>query len=66
MSKIVYNEVNSGSAFKQWKEGIELTKGDWIGIAESDDYAHEELLAQLMVNTNKRENILLSHCQSNE
>jgi hypothetical protein len=41
--------VNSGSAFKQWKEGIELAKGDWIGITESDDYAHEELLAQLEI-----------------
>lgn len=66
VSQIVYNKVNSGSAFKQWKKGIELAKGDWIWIAESDDYAHEELLAQLMVNINKRENIVLSYCQSNE
>ena len=27
---IEYNVVNSGSTFKQWKKGIDLTKGEWI------------------------------------
>ena len=37
VSHIVYNEVNSGSPFAQWKKGFELAKFDWIWIAESDD-----------------------------
>lgn len=39
ITHIVYNSQNSGSPFKQWKKGIELAKGEWIWIAESDDYA---------------------------
>ena len=37
VSHIVYNEVNSGSPFKQWHKGFDLAKGDYIWIAESDD-----------------------------
>ena len=37
ISHIVYNDVNSGSTFKQWHKGLELAKGDLIWIAESDD-----------------------------
>ncbi len=66
VSQIVYNETNSGSAFQQWKKGIELAKEEWIWIAESDDYAHDSLLEHLIVNTNRRANIVLSYCQSNE
>lgn len=39
VSHVVYNEVNTGSPFKQWNKGIELAKGEWIWIAESDDVA---------------------------
>ena len=37
VSHIVYNDVNSGSTFKQWDKGISLAKGEIIWIAESDD-----------------------------
>lgn len=39
ISKIIYNEQNSGGLFKQWIKGIESAKGNYIWIAESDDYA---------------------------
>lgn len=39
VSAVVFNEKNSGSTFKQWKKGIDLAKGDYIWIAESDDVA---------------------------
>ena len=44
VSHIVYNDSNSGSAFLQWNKGIELAKGDWIWVAESDDYAEPTFL----------------------
>jgi glycosyltransferase involved in cell wall biosynthesis len=34
-----YNECNSGSTFKQWDFGVKKSTGDFIWIAESDDYA---------------------------
>lgn len=48
VSQIVYNEYNSGSPFKQWKKGFELAKGEWIWIAESDDYCESNFLEELI------------------
>ena len=44
VSCLLINDVNSGSVFKQWIKGIELSKGDFIWIAESDDYADSKFL----------------------
>jgi glycosyltransferase involved in cell wall biosynthesis len=38
VSHFIVNPQNSGSPFKQWKKGIDLAQGDYIWIAESDDY----------------------------
>lgn len=48
VSHIVFNKSNSGSAFRQWDKGIALAKGDWIWVAESDDYAEPSFLERLM------------------
>lgn len=48
VSHIIYNEINSGTTFKQWKKGIELAKGEYIWIAESDDYADDTFLEKAM------------------
>lgn len=48
VSNIIYNATNSRSPFKQWQKGIELAKGDFIWIAESDDYASAEFLSELL------------------
>lgn len=47
VSHIVYNETNSGSPFKQWAKGFELAKGEYIWIAESDDWAEPSFLDEL-------------------
>ncbi|QEK50331.1 glycosyltransferase family 2 protein [Pedobacter aquae] len=44
ISHIIYNEQNSGSPFKQWEKGISLAKGEYIWIAESDDYCESNFL----------------------
>lgn len=51
VSHIVYNSENSGSTFKQWRKGIDLAQGEWIWIAESDDFADENFLKNLLKNT---------------
>src|ERR1700742_1367615 len=48
VSHIVFNETNSGTTFKQWKKGIELAKGKYIWIAESDDWCEPNLLETLV------------------
>ena len=44
VSHIIYNEVNSGSTFRQWQKGFSLAKGELIWIAESDDYCELNFL----------------------
>lgn len=48
VSQIVINETNSGSTFKQWEKGVSLVKGEYIWIAESDDFADERFLENAM------------------
>ena len=44
VSHILLNEENSGSTFKQWLKGFSLAQGEYIWIAESDDYADVHFL----------------------
>ncbi|WP_242117954.1 glycosyltransferase family 2 protein [Aestuariivivens sediminicola] len=44
VSHFIINKENSGSPFKQWKKGLILAKGDYIWIAESDDYCEVNFL----------------------
>src|SRR5690606_20133074 len=37
-SHFIINETNTGSPFKQWKKGLEMARGEFVWIAESDDY----------------------------
>lgn len=57
VSHIVYNEVNSGTTFKQWQKGIELAKGEYIWIAESDDYADVTFLEKTMSSIEKNNSV---------
>ena len=48
ISQIIFNEVNSGGPFNQWKKGVEQAKGKYIWIAESDDWCELTLLETLV------------------
>ena len=48
VSQIIYNEVNGGRVFKQWKKGLNLAKGDLLWIAESDDKCENTFLERLV------------------
>lgn len=61
VSHIVYNETNSGSAFRQWDKGIALAKGEWIWVAESDDYAEPTFLERLMTEVDKDPDCVLAY-----
>lgn len=48
VSHIVYNETNCGSTFIQWHKGLELSKGQLIWIAESDDSCDASFLEKVL------------------
>ncbi len=64
VSHVVYNETNSGSPFKQWAKGFDLAQGEYIWIAESDDWAEPEFLKELIVSIEKKHNIVIAFSQS--
>jgi glycosyltransferase involved in cell wall biosynthesis len=62
ISQIVYNEKNSGSTFKQWEKGINLAKGEWIWMAESDDWCELNFLDVVLPEFEN--DVVLSFCGS--
>ncbi|SNR69963.1 glycosyltransferase family 2 protein [Hymenobacter mucosus] len=61
---LVYNEQNSGSTFHQWNKGLSLAKGEYIWIAESDDYAEPNFLETLLRPLQQDSAIGLVYCES--
>ena len=61
--RIIVNESNSGSTFRQWLKGIDLAKGDLVWIAESDDSCRPELLERLVPEFYNPD-VNLAYCQS--
>ncbi len=48
VSYVVVNDSNSGSVFSQWFKGIVLAKGNYVWIAESDDFCEPNFLEKVM------------------
>ena len=59
-----YNEENSGSPFRQWQKGIDLAYGEYIWIAESDDFADSTFLETLVQKLEKNPTVGLAYCSS--
>jgi glycosyltransferase involved in cell wall biosynthesis len=62
--RVEFNDVNSGSTFKQWNKGVRLGRGEYIWIAESDDYADEKLLEVLVKALDRDDRIAFAYCRS--
>jgi glycosyltransferase involved in cell wall biosynthesis len=58
------NTVNSGSPFNQWNKGVRLARGEYIWIAESDDYADTRLLERLVRVLDENAAIGYAYCRS--
>jgi glycosyltransferase involved in cell wall biosynthesis len=65
VSHCVFNKTNSGNTFIQWNKGIALAKGEYIWIAESDDFCESNFLEVVLNPLIKNKDIALSYCQSN-
>lgn len=64
VSAVEFNSVNSGSTFKQWNKGMRLTRGEYIWIAESDDYAEPHFLERLVPVLDSKPPVVLASCRS--
>src|SRR5215469_13049609 len=62
--RVEFNEVNSGSPFKQWNKGVGLAQGEYIWIAESDDYADERFLEKLIARLDTEPQAVFAYCRS--
>jgi len=63
-ARVFSNEMNSGSAFKQWKRALGLARGRYIWIAESDDSAAPGLLRTLVRSLESNPDLVLAYAQS--
>lgn len=61
VSQIIYNRINSGCLFLQWQKGIDLAKGEWIWIAESDDFSSPLFLEKLVERITKQTVLVYSN-----
>jgi glycosyltransferase involved in cell wall biosynthesis len=64
VSHVVYNKSNSGSPFAQWNKGVALAKGEYIWVAESDDFSAPSLLQQLVPQLDANPEASLAYCLS--
>lgn len=60
----IYNNSNSGSPFNQWNKGAERASGEFIWIAESDDYAEPSFIERCVTILSENPNIGLAYCDS--
>ncbi|WP_144893005.1 glycosyltransferase family 2 protein [Flavobacterium tiangeerense] len=65
VSHCVFNEDNSGNTFVQWSKGLQLAKGEYIWIAESDDFCEINFLEEVVKPMLDDKEVVLSYCQSN-
>lgn len=64
VSHIIYNEMNSGSPFKQWTKGFKLAQGKYIWIAESDDWAELNFLDEMVCCLDRDSSLVFAFCES--
>lgn len=62
--RVEFNDVNSGTPFKQWNKGVRLARGKYVWIAESDDYADPRLLQRLIALIESDAKTVIAYCRS--
>lgn len=61
----VLNEKNTGNPFMQWEKGISLSRGEYIWIAESDDYCKPDFLERMVSLLDTNPDASYAMCGSN-
>jgi glycosyltransferase involved in cell wall biosynthesis len=63
--KIVSNDANSGSVFRQWRKGVEMVTGTHVWLAEADDSCDYALVSELLKGY-RTPGVVLSYCESKQ
>jgi len=63
--RVVPNVRNSGSVFRQWLKGAELSTGDLVWIAEADDLSERDFLSRLVPSVSAP-GVVMGYCQSKQ
>ena len=66
VTQLLLNEQNSGNPFRQWKKGVDHAKGNYIWIAESDDFARPDFIEKLLPLLQSDTSIALAYAQSQD
>jgi len=62
--RVEFNAKNSGTPFKQWNKGVQMARGRYIWIAESDDYADFRFLARMVPILDEQTAVTFAYCRS--
>ena len=65
ISYFIKNEKNSGSGYKSWQKGIELSTTEFIWIAETDDFCEPNFLELAVKALESNRNAVLAFTASN-
>ena len=60
----VENAVASGSVFRQWHKALKLAQGEWIWIAEADDFCEPHFLENILDGIKKNSSIVMGFTDS--
>lgn len=61
---VIINEANTGIPFKQWNKGVAAAQGEYIWLAESDDFADPRLVERLVEKLDAHPNVGVAYAQS--
>lgn len=62
VTTVIFNGINSGSPYLQWQKGIELARGRWVWVAESDDTAEVMFLEYAKQAIDRHPSLALYYC----
>ena len=66
VTALLTNSANSGSSFKQWDLGVSRARGDYVWIAESDDWCLPNFLETLVTILEADPRVGIAVCRSTQ
>lgn len=60
----IENATPSGSVFRQWHKALDIAQGDWIWIAEADDFCEPDFLERILAGVRKNPAIVMAFTDS--